>query len=98
MSEYKVKGQAEAISNIKYWIKSWFDDIETDNQYKHSLASFKSYFNTVRKVLGDHYSNKIEEIVENITGRIETCGNHHIMTRTTFRAKASSIAEETTNH
>ena len=29
----------------------------------------------------------------NITGRITSCGNHHFIKRTTFRAMSSSIAE-----
>ena len=68
-------------------------DVETEHQYQHSLRCYKSYFISVKPILGNHYSREIEDIVANVTGRITSCGNHHFIKKTTFRAKSSSIAE-----
>ena len=56
--------------NIKKWIKSWFDEVEDGFQYNHSLALFRSYYQSVQNSVDDHYSGVIDDIVENITRNI----------------------------
>ena len=73
------------------WITSWFDDLETDEQFKDSLHKFELFFVSKKDVIGNHYSVEITEIKNIVVANIQHTGNHLFITRCTLNVQAIVI-------
>ena len=91
--EIRSKERHTILDNMKQWIKSWFDVTETREQYNHSYNEFMKYYNSNRKVIGDHYSSHVDAILSNVTAKIDSVAYFQFIHRSTFKSKSSSIAE-----
>lgn len=91
--DIKTKEQGTILSNLKQWIKSWFNVVENKAQYDHSYNEFMKYYNSNRNIVGEHYSKHIDDILSNITAKIDSVVYYQFMYRSTFKSKSSSIAE-----
>ena len=69
----------EALTNIKAWRKSWFDTVETEDQYQDSVMGFKIYYNKVKDIIGPHYTSHIDDILRNVYRNIHHIGHHHFI-------------------
>ena len=84
------------VSDIIFnWIKSWFYEIETHDEFSDSFKSIESFMVSNKAVITTHYSGAISKNISRIVKKIEKCGEHYFKTTVTLGFKGSSIVEAT---
>jgi hypothetical protein len=82
-------------TTIYKWLDSFFDDIETHEEYNMSLQLLRSHLDS--QIVKDGISLKsyssIREILDTIETNITNVGSHYFTKRTTFGYKGDSIVE-----
>ena len=56
-----------ALKKLKSWIMSWFNYVETEEEYQLSLHKFKLYFESIQSILGDASTDELTKLVSNNT-------------------------------
>ena len=78
---------------IKEWMKSWYLELESILEYKHSRRMFDKYYRARKHKIGDHFCIGIDTIIENFDAKITKLGNWEFKYCTDFGFKGSSISE-----
>ena len=80
-------------NTIQRWISSFFDDVETEDEFRLSYTLLLQYIDSVKERILETSLIQVEKIVSDVYSNIKYLGNHHFMNQTTFGFRGDSIAE-----
>ena len=83
----------DILNNIRDWMKTWYMNLESIDEYKQSRKLFNEYYNPKKEKIGDHFSTGIDIIIKNFEAKINKLANWEFKFCTDFGFKGSSIAE-----
>ena len=74
-------------------IASWFDYVESQEEFNTSYSVYLQDLDKVRDILGEHAVINIEKLVSNLLSKHEYLFHYNVFGRCTFGFKGDSISE-----
>ena len=81
------------LRRLRLWITSWYYDLESESEYKHSKACFDKYLSSKKQLLGATYTKGVEACVSRFTTNIDSVGCWNFKHITTLGFYGSTIVE-----
>ena len=78
---------------IRYWIKSWFTDVKTKEEFSLSYNQLENYLINNKHILGDFFESAITGLMKSLLSDIESFANHFFLKSVTLGFIGSSIVE-----
>ena len=78
---------------IRYWIKSWFTDVKTKDEFSLSYNQLENYLINNKHILGDFFESAITGLMKSLLSDIESFANHFFLKSVTLGFIGSSIVE-----
>ena len=85
------------LMSLDRWITSWFNYVETENEFYQSHKKFMLYFKASEKIIGDTCSEQLTTIVNKIVDKKYLLMNHFFIDTCTFDFLGDSIVEAANN-
>ena len=79
--------------NIRHWIKSWFDYVETEAEFEISKKQLTNYMLSITNVVGCAYTDQISQLIHNIDTEKKKLLHYFFIDICTFDYIGSSIVE-----
>jgi len=92
-----IRKETELTTTIYNWIRTWFDELETDNEFSVSRNLLKTYIHSHKSELSESQVLGLNEIVDRIVSHIIYCGNHCFMNHATYGFTGDTICESINN-
>ena len=83
----------QTLSILFAFIKSWFQQIESIDEFNISLAQFNKILKINREVLGEHTSIVVERFLSNLLSKEKYLFHYNFINRCTFGFTGDSIVE-----
>lgn len=79
------------------WITSWFNYVETENEFEQSRNKFMKFFKASERIIGDTCTTELYTIVNKIIDKKYLLMNHFFIDTCTFDFLGDSIVEAANN-
>merc|ERR1712177_59248 len=79
--------------NIRHWIKSWFDYVETEAEFEISKKQLSKYILSITNVVGYAFTDEISQLIHNIDTEKKKLLHYFFIDTCTFDYIGSSIVE-----
>lgn len=84
---------ASVIKHVKAWIRTWFREIENEEEYIISKTKLLMYISSKSDIIGTHNDIIIQNILASISCQEDSCLHYHFKSATTLLFIGDSIIE-----